>query len=276
MEESLIKEFHEAQINGDKKLLNQLFLDKAPKTLIKFCSGVDGSHIASLIQGQIWMSNTTAFNDPLDCVMNFDFDKDISISDQDRMFDAFVREHLDSSIITKCRVDWDKRVAKIKKYFSSAYVSCFTEPSQITSLLMWAYYANGHRGYCVEYDMSAIRSWGREIFPVYYSDSYVTQQLFELDRIDSPDMWKFVFDYIFTKSSEWKQEKEWRMFLFGKEAKSGILFPFAPPKNIYFGCKTSIEDILAMQTALKGIPVDFYQMQVVKGQYKLEKTKVEC
>ena len=276
MEESLVKQFHEAKINGDKNLLNQLFLEKAPKTLIKFCSGVDGSHIASLLQEQIWMSNTTAFNDPLDCVMNFDFDKDISISGQDRMIDAFTREYLNSAIIPKCRVDWNERVAKFKKIFGSTYVSCFTEPSQITSLLMWAYYANGHRGYCVEYDMSAIRCWDGKIFPVYYSDSYVIQQLFEFGGINSPDMWKFLFDYVFTKSSEWKREKEWRMFTLGEDTKSGMLLPFATPKNIYFGCKTSKEDILTMKTALKNTSIDFYQMQVVKGQYKLETTKVEC
>lgn len=276
MEESLVKQFHEAKINGDEKLLNQLFLDKAPETLIKFCSGVDGSHIASLIRNQIWMSNATFFNDPLDCVMNFDFDKDISISAQDRRIDTFARENLNSAIIPKCRVDWDKRVAKLKKNFNSTYVSCFAEPDQITSLLMWAYYANGHRGYCIEYDISAIRKWGIDVFPVYYSDFYVTQQLFDCNRIDSPEMWKFLFDYVFTKSSEWKQEKEWRMFTFGEETKSGMLLPFAAPKNIYFGCKTSKEDILTMQTALKGISIGFYQMQVVEGQYKLETTKVEC
>lgn len=275
MEKSLVKQFHKAKIDNDKAMLDWLYLEKAPKTLIKFCSCVDGNHIAPLIDNRIWLANATTFNDPFDCVMNFNFETDTSISPQDRLLDSFIQEKLSSCMTSKCRSEWKKQAENFQKRIGSAYVSCFSEPEQLTSLLMWAYYANGHRGYCVEYEMSAIRKgFMGDIFPINYSSTYVTQQLIDEKDYSQSEIWQFMFDYAFTKSSEWEHEKEWRIGHPSPNNKNGYLIPFAPPKNIYFGCKSSKEDILTIKTTLKDKPIGFYQMQPIKGQYRLEAVKI--
>lgn len=275
MEKSLVKQFHKAKINNDKEQLNQLFLEKAPKTLIKFYSCVDGSRIASLIEDKIWLANATTFNDPFDCVMNFSFETDKSISPQDRLLDSFIQEKLSSCMTSKCRSEWEKREESFRKKIGFAYVSCFSEPEQLTSLLMWAYYASGHKGYCVEYEMSAVRKGSmRDIFPINYSSTYVTQQLIDEKGYSQSEVWQFMFDYAFTKSSEWEHEKEWRIGHSDPNDRKGYFVPFVPPKNIYFGCKSSEEDILTIKTTLKDRPIGFYQMQPIKGQYRLEAVKI--
>lgn len=80
MENSEIKNFHNAYINADEKELDRLWNEVAPKTLIKFFSAEylpDGKNFSleNISNNTIWLSSPKHFNDPFDCVINIDYQK---------------------------------------------------------------------------------------------------------------------------------------------------------------------------------------------------------
>lgn len=155
------------------------------------------------------------------------------------------------------------------------YIACFSEEN--TSTLMWGHYANGHEGFCLEYDFSPMihpceQSCKRvigcnnlmlspTIAPIIYSD----------DRFDATThlltviQWEFnqklnlfenlyhndillILKCLLTKSKDWSYEKEWRVFI---DRPKGNYSSFGKicnlkPKALYIGNKTerSIEDKL--------------------------------
>lgn len=90
-------------------------------------------------------------------------------------------------------------------------VSCFSERND--SILMWAYYANSHKGICVEYD---------------FSDKEIKQKVgcvaYEKKRNFNSNNWYKL------KSNCWRHEKEWRMAQIPPLLDTKIIV-----KNVYFG-----------------------------------------
>ena len=88
-------------------------------------------------------------------------------------------------------------------------VSCLSESKD--SLLMWAHYANNHRGFCVEYDLLEInRSLRFTAVPVIYSEEKTCFDFFDPQSIGK-DTWKLFIQSLTSKSPEWRYEKEWRI-----------------------------------------------------------------
>ena len=90
-------------------------------------------------------------------------------------------------------------------------VACFSEVND--SILMWAYYADGHKGVCLEYTPSELDLDNPEyeaIFnglrKVYYSET----QYNKMDFIHSENDVNSLF---FNKALCWAHEQEWRLVL---------------------------------------------------------------
>ena len=95
---------------------------------------------------------------------------------------------------------------------------CFTESPY--SMLMWAHYANNHKGFCIEYEVppyseSFIHLY-HNLMPVIYSDvrvSILDQCLCSLQPPGLTDtiLWD-IFKYgLLMKSMDWKYQNEWRL-----------------------------------------------------------------
>lgn len=126
-------------------------------------------------------------------------------------------------------------------------IACFTEESSNTS--MWNFYANGHSGICLEYDIED--KWKTNIYPVRYTNLL-------------PDILKILFTEpvspnamlkcLVHKLNCWNNETEWRLIptqddliaLLGDYNKllsdKGILYPFFKPSKVILGSKISKED----------------------------------
>ena len=90
-------------------------------------------------------------------------------------------------------------------------VACFSEVND--SILMWAYYADGHKGVCLEYtpaeldlDNPEYEAIFRGLKKVYYSET----QYNKTEYIHSQNDVKSVF---FNKALCWAHEQEWRLVL---------------------------------------------------------------
>jgi hypothetical protein len=123
------------------------------------------------------------------------------------------------------------------------------------SLLMWAYYAEGHRGLALRFhsvdDLDSPWSAG---FPVNYSSKIPS--LFETETLAdallghvSIDHRATLLRFVSTKSSEWAHEKEWRLFSgTGRDENADyedIRFDPLELDGIIFGANMAEDDRLA-------------------------------
>lgn len=149
-------------------------------------------------------------------------------------------------------------------------VACFSEDN--TSSLMWGHYADGHKGFCLEYDFTEILAdcaqscnevrscnkflLGLPIAPICYSenrfdatDGVLSIIQHELTREAKIDMKNYFSDMLLivkcllTKSNDWKYEKEWRLFnQYPNDIKAHRPILKLKPKAIYLGCFIKQDD----------------------------------
>jgi hypothetical protein len=155
-----------------------------------------------------------------------------------------------------------------KRVNASTGVLCFSGVKD--NLLMWAHYADSHRGFVVEFDTEdeGFRRLG-ELHQVRYRKD---RPLF--DVVKGPDMAIFLL-----KSQDWDYEKEFRIFrpLHGclRRSMNGIdrffaHLPRSSVRAVYFGnrmeaaLKTEISEIMA------GTPAKLYETELHTKQFSLD------
>lgn len=114
--------------------------------------------LSSLINGQLYFSKVGEFNDPFEWTFRYKVDLVRDIEDIKKYVDDTthniteaerqikLNNYLsDSSILNK----------ELNKGFERFYeqgVCCFTEKKNVLNVLMWAYYANSHKGVALGFD----------------------------------------------------------------------------------------------------------------------------
>lgn len=295
------KRFHDSLIADDKKILAELISGEIKNDydnphyfgLIKFVNGIykdngENDFLNSLKNNQLWVASPKTFNDPYDCMMNIDIKDEVmektKIVLQELFGDSIANELLNKTkdvqnqANNNLRPEFDKIVKNgTEEIQEGLFVSCFSELSNLNSILMWSHYANQHRGFCVEYDyreINRLRIKDNTIIPILYSDK---PNICEVKIDTRVEILQYQLGIAFTKSTEWEYEKEWRLIEINDEdqkGKNGFLIPFVRPKRIYMGCRISDqlrEDIIKYCYANN---IDLYQMKLVSGTFRLEKEKV--
>lgn len=168
---------------------------------------------------------------------------------------------------------------------SEKYISCFCEEN--TSTLMWGHYANGHRGFCLEYDFSSIVRpclrncqsvlgcnhllLSHTIAPVIYTKNRFDATSHLMPVIQSELLQNFhlsgqlyhndtllVLKCLLTKSEDWSYEKEWRIFSEVPNTETSHFGKICnlKPTALYIGSKTerTKEEELYRLCQQKGIP----------------------
>ena len=77
------------------------------------------------------------------------------------------------------------------------------------STLMWAHYADSHRGLCFEFDLTVGAHWGVAIVPVIYSEQCLVGKVSDLGSLS-----EVMTASVYHKSADWAYEKEWRFIHF--------------------------------------------------------------
>ena len=114
----------------------------------------------------------------------------------------------------------------------------FSMSEDYDSDTMWAYYANSNKGFCIEYDYDKVKDLPFDkkkllisLYKVVYKDNF--------DEYSFSDMLQYylggkkddellkranmqTLTAMITKLSRWKEEKEWRIFLFNLDEKNKI------------------------------------------------------
>lgn len=190
---------------------------------------------AMFLKNKLYFSDPSKFNDP------FEFKPRLIINDYEK-----ARKKLEATIIKDgCPADEAKRISldrssdprfeammgdAYRKHIIKSGVFCLTP--KWDNQLMWAHYADGHRGYCLVF--------------VFKKDS---QEINKLKKVEYPDEYpEFVVedeDYensgnksCLSKSKCWKYEEEYRLL----SPYEGYLdSPTNALEGIIFGCKMKNE-----------------------------------
>ena len=176
------------------------------------------------------------FNDAFDAELG-DYWGSLSGEDKKAFYDAMPGHYIDDYIMTYYDIQAGVRASIGSISFSANY----------NNLLMWAHYADNHRGLCVEYDYNSEFFHGRyscgsyekvgKIHKVEYSKErpvYITHD----ELVSRTDYW-------FHKSWEWRYEEEYRILLPIDEAdkRSGFGDDCEDPEKVEVceKCKSSDE-----------------------------------
>jgi hypothetical protein len=137
------------------------------------------------------------------------------------------------------------------------------------NLLMWAHYANSHRGVCLIFDVCEDVDTFVAALPVTYSDSYpVIQYHIGIGQ-------ELVRKSFLTKSKEWSYESERRIFDRGVAKKylafnSNALFGIVLGVNISEDDKAMVYSLLEKRKRKGLSEVRVFQARCSDLQYKLE------
>lgn len=140
--------------------------------------------------------------------------------------------------------------------------------------LLWAHYANSHKGFCIEYDLDILlktyKSNNLYQFPVIYKKrppSVDFQDVIKGSKSDS-----IIHKMAGYKSLRWKYEEEIRIVIddFGIHS-----YDFQALKSIYFGLRMSEKDKLKIMKRLSGRGINYFQIARIPDTYKFKREPIK-
>ena len=244
---------------------------KRPSHLYKY-QPLCAQSLSNLKDRTLWFSAPAHFNDPYDCANDVVPDQ-LPEAEFVRLYEMMRKDANDgirfdakyqsggkpndlfrTETMNSIRSNFD---ARRRLHLHQRGVACLSE--HVDHLLMWAHYADGHRGFCLEFD-AANDPFNRAREVTYHERPALVNPVDVLDDAKEDDLDRnLIGSMLLAKSDHWAYEREWR--LLHMKADHAYGYHFASLTGIYFGAampETHIE-ILAM--ILKGSPTKLYRMQ---------------
>lgn len=252
--------------------------DGRPKNLVIYFS-FDEYALEALINNELWFARSDTFNDPFDCNIDIQFEKD------DEAYIAGVEAAIQQAGLTitneedaiagreELQNNWRDHLDGV---IASTGVLCLSEdPSNIQ---MWSHYANKHAGFCMEIELSEdIDIGGKMLTKVNYKKhpEVTIVKLFEM-LTGSTQANSQVFEMLMAhKEENWDYEKEWRLFTDLSDGAKGATVPM-PGRitKIRFGLKMQSKNKQTIQNIL-GPDVRYCDARRVPYSFKLEFDEVD-
>ncbi len=191
-----------------------------------------------LLNHRLFAAAPNSFNDPFDCVGRY-------------CFDATEAEKIDRAVARMKLEDPSVRDEEARRLAPSRYLtaeaqgparirSCVENNIGVVSLagtvsspLLWAHYASGHTGICIEFCVSDFRHaefFGNALPVAYQVDRPIID--FYQDQLDVQ-----VSKYLLTKSQVWDYEREWRIIIEARKKPAYLCFDPTLVRAVYLGCQ---------------------------------------
>jgi hypothetical protein len=232
---------------------------------------------------RIWFSKPENFNDPFDCAIPFRVTTEVSTEDLKAIYKKYQQEvgskqELDEKMLSgdlseelKARVIRAAVAASLHKrpQYRNVGVACFSE--KVDDLLMWSHYANGHRGFCLEFDTHyAPFAEAGKLHQVKYSHAYPGLNPVDVILGRMPHLPAALLT---TKSEQWSYEREWRII--HNEGNKECTVEAAALTGVYLGCEIppTHRDILV--SILAGSPTRLFEGRRSETNFKLDFRAVE-
>lgn len=185
----------------------------------------------------------------------------------------------DASAAIKMDTDLARVNAEMKEVMDKNYrVGCLC--TDYKNRLMWSHYADGHKGFCIEYDFSVPCKERGEllVLPVVYSRerpkfpwNVVLAADKNSDAVKS-DGARAMIQSLVTKDDAWQYEDEWRIITLQSSGIENVKMP--PISCIYVGalCPEEHKAMLYQIAQTHNIPIK--QMTIDRGEYTLRTSDI--
>jgi len=246
-----------------------------PPKLYKY-ERVNLQTIENLTNRVIWFSRPERFNDPYDppppypselndeelqIICDF-FSKRIAGKDE-----SDARYLQDGKVNNEFRLLTTKILTEVvaeSLNVSDIGISCFS--SIHDEFLMWSHYADGHRGFCLEFD-TTLEPFNRAR-EVVYSETYPLINLANMivEEHSKGDPYT-IKELLLTKSFQWSYEKEWRVF---NDGDTGIVYDRSALTAIYFGSAMTLKHRELIKQFIANSQTSLYEIRKSRSTYKIE------
>jgi len=212
-----------------------------------------------------------------------DFDRDIGLLSKGRIFIPCVEQLNDPyeglfepvllEQLKNTNRNTDKVIESVNDVFSKKdALGIYSLSQEYDNELLWAHYANSHKGFCIEFDLFSLyylyRTGNKKLN---FSNLIIVDYLAEppvitLNDIEHLDFNDFTTKIIGTKSSNWSYENEVRIL---HEKTGEVVIDYRAIKSITFGIRSDPKQIeLFIKTFPYKIPV--YKSRLT-NRYKIER-----
>jgi len=223
----------------------------------------------SLQTRAFWFSGPSGFNDPFDCA--------ITVAD-DALKESVIHAQMVAGrngldVNEGALGPWEIRPEDVAAYQAfqkrlrgitdDVGLLCLSELSN--NLLMWAHYADHHRGFCFGFERSPDNTLGRQAAPVVYQTDYPRLSAADFDCETNPHSADSLW---LTKSIDWSYEREWRLLARRGDKCYTI---DAPICSIIFGARMNEAARTAVREAIGSAQsVEWYEALQSRTSYTLE------
>jgi hypothetical protein len=196
--------------------------EKHPKTIYKFRDWNNSHHKRILENNELYIPSVNELNDPFDCLINYDYSEIEKEGLSERVVKMYFEEfgekiselgYTREKLINNTDKNTKLTLLNLKKDIDNSFVGNRKKHFGVVSfseiwdiLLMWSHYSNSHKGFCVGFNTKKIieSNFFQSGCKIFYPKNYPKVNPFDSDV-------KKIVDMFFSKSEDWKHEKEYRM-----------------------------------------------------------------
>lgn len=213
------EEYDNCVMSGDIKEAKQIVRDNVGDlTIRKFFPGTR-QQLETVMSSKFWLSNAKHFNDPFDSLS-------LANVRTQSVYDRYNPKERELAYQEYKRQVASNNIAY--DFQSNVFVTCFSE-IEYDNIHMWSYYADEHKGFCVEYLLREMLDKDINILPVVYTNVWQANR----------DNANYNEQVALIKGESWAHEKEWRIVNIDpvRSQEPGILLDGVLPIGIYIGCR---------------------------------------
>lgn len=188
-------------------------------------------------------------------------------------------DDLTKAVQAAIQSDFEEYSFQLKNTFR---VSCFT--TNPYSQLMWAGYANCHKGFCVEYTILPNDKKYEKIyinlFPMIYCKTRpnMTKQLssFEDKDITEDIVWNIYFHGALRKSLDWAYQNEWRLLMPRGNKVDDFNKEFFPITKVFLGNKMDFKTRKEIIEICNSKNIPYIGVTRKLDTFEMEECKIKC
>jgi hypothetical protein len=244
----IMLEYSEKGVNGDYMNLYRY-------------SKIDCYLLENLKKNQIYFQTPKLYNDPYEFIFKLDVADEI-YEDFIRLVYSHKSNHVFQSGKNKEEVLEHTRNCFFAENVENLGVACFAVNGNDD--IMWAHYADSHKGICIEFDKTRFPLKFCE--PVKYVDHVFTMKVTCLD--DLSELNEAVNGVFYSKGLIWSYENEWRLI---QNAGDTLNYEADAIKSITFGFYCTPESKEAVIKATSHLKINYYNVARAKDVYRIER-----
>lgn len=281
-----------------------------PRKIYRYVSASE-RNIEAIRSGNIWLCDPKRYNDPYDCVFTIDYTSITTHRLRTGMFDEICEKmpKITSAIqdrkeeilsnpnpwaqIQKLILDQEedeemkREIEKAINIIQQKFIEGMIEHTYkkviealkvcsfstcYDSFLMWAHYANDHKGICIEYDTTGFQYSdyrARFLWPVVYTDTLLDITDLLVNDEKNINIYRYTLPSLY-KSQCWRYESEWRLVFPHGVVPDEQAYYFGKPKKVFLGSRIDAELQQEIEKLSDANGIELRKMVLSKYKYKLE------